>query len=115
MRYGFDPIVYRNLILKTNLTQKQFQMYTGIRLSTLRRRLKNNERFSTRESDAIYRLIVLVILAEKLIGDEEKALKWIQTRVYGLGGKKPLEMLMTTVDFDVLKDLIGRIKHGVIS
>lgn len=112
---GFEPKVYRNIIERTKLSQSEFHSVTHIPLSTIKRRLKNDERFNTQESDAIYRLAMLVKLATELFDDEQRALEWMRENVYGLGGKRPLDMVSTTVDFEIVKDLIGRVEHGVFT
>ncbi|GLR04956.1 type II RES/Xre toxin-antitoxin system antitoxin [Vibrio hyugaensis] len=112
---GFEPKVYRNIVERVKLSQNEFQHVTLIPVSTIKRRLKNEERFNTQESDAIYRLAMLLKLATELFDDEERALSWMRENVYGLGGKRPLDMVSTTVDFEIVKDLIGRLEHGVFS
>lgn len=112
---GFEPKVYRNIVDRVKLSQSEFQHVTLIPVSTIKRRLKNDERFNTQESDAIYRLAMLLKLATELFDDEERALKWMRENVYGLGRKRPLDMVSTTVDFEIVKDLIGRLEHGVFS
>lgn len=112
---GFRVNVYRNIIDRTQLSQAEFQQVTHIPVSTIKRRLKNNERFSTQESDAMYRLAMLIKLATDLFNDEQQALAWMRDSVYGLGGKRPLDMVSTSVDFETVKDLIGRIEHGVFT
>ncbi|MGR5209450.1 type II RES/Xre toxin-antitoxin system antitoxin [Vibrio rotiferianus] len=112
---GFEPKVYRNIVERVKLSQSEFQHVTLIPVSTIKRRLKNEERFNTQESDAIYRLAMLLKLATELFDDEGRALVWMRENVYGLGGKRPLDMVSTTVDFEIVKDLIGRLEHGVFS
>ena len=112
---GFKPKVYRKIIERTKLSQSEFHNVTHIPVSTIKRRLKNEERFNTQESDAIYRLAMLIKLATELFNDEKKALEWMRKKVYGLGGKRPLDMVSTSVDFEIVKDLIGRVEHGVFS
>lgn len=112
---GFKTKVYKNIIARTKLSQSEFHHVTHIPVSTIKRRLKNDERFNTQESDAIYRLAMLIKLATELFNDEKQALEWMRETVYGLGGKRPLDMVSTTVDFEIVKDLIGRIEHGVFS
>lgn len=112
---GFEPKVYRNIVERVKLSQSEFQHVTLIPVSTIKRRLKNEERFNTQESDAIYRLAMLLKLATELFDDEERALGWMRENVYGLGGKRPLDMVSTTVDFEIVKDLIGRLEYGVFS
>ncbi|GEM79578.1 type II RES/Xre toxin-antitoxin system antitoxin [Vibrio superstes] len=112
---GFEPSVYQNIIERTRLSQIEFHNVTLIPPSTIKRRLKNNERFTTQESDAIYRLAMIIKLTTELFDDENQALEWIREGVYFLGGKRPLDMVSTSVDFEVVKSLIGRIEHGDFS
>ncbi|MCV5737495.1 hypothetical protein OFN56_36915, partial [Escherichia coli] len=63
---GFEPKVYRNIVERVKLSQNEFQNVTLIPVSTIKRRLKNDERFNTQESDAIYRLAMLLKLATEL-------------------------------------------------
>lgn len=112
---GFKTKVYRNIVEKAKLSQSEFHNVTHIPISTIKRRLAKEERFSTQESDIMYRLAMLIKLATELFDNEQLALEWIRKSVYGLGGKRPLDMVSTTVDFEVVRDLIGRIEHGVFS
>lgn len=112
---GFKPDVYRNILAKAKLSQIEFHHVTLIPISTIKRRLKNEERFSTQESDVMYRLALLIKLATDLFGNEQRALAWLRESVYGLNGKRPLDMIATTVDFETVKELIGRLEHGVFA
>lgn len=112
---GFKPNVYKNILKKANLSQNEFHHVTNIPLSTIKRRLSKGERFSMQESDVMYRLAMLIKLATELFDNEQSALDWMRKSVYGLGGKRPLDMVSTTVDFELVKDLIGRVEHGVFS
>jgi putative toxin-antitoxin system antitoxin component (TIGR02293 family) len=112
---GFKTKVYKNIIEKAKLSQTEFHNVTHIPISTIKRRLAKEERFSTQESDIMYRLAMLIKLATELFDNEQRALEWMRNSVYGLGGKRPLDMVSTTADFDVVKDLIGRIEHGIFS
>ncbi|GLT19623.1 hypothetical protein GCM10007938_34050 [Vibrio zhanjiangensis] len=112
---GFKPEVYYKVLEKTQLSQNEFYNVTHIPVSTIKRRLKKEERFNPQESDAIYRLAMLIKLATDLFNSEQRALEWVRESVYGLGGKRPLDMVSTTVDYEIVKDLIGRVEHGVFS
>ncbi|WP_206605560.1 type II RES/Xre toxin-antitoxin system antitoxin [Pelagibaculum spongiae] len=112
---GFKPIVYRKIVECIKLSQNEFHHVTRIPLSTIKRRLKNQERFSAQESDVMYRLASLLKLATELFESEARAQLWMREGVYGLAGKRPLDMIATTIDFEMVKDLIGRMEHGVFS
>jgi putative toxin-antitoxin system antitoxin component (TIGR02293 family) len=112
---GFKPTVYRNIIDRAEISQNEFHLVTHIPVSTIKRRLKNKERFSTQESDVMYRLALLIKLATDLFANEKRAQEWMRESVYGLEGKRPFDMVSTTVDFEVVTDLIGKIEHGVFA
>lgn len=50
-----------------------------------------------------------------MIGDEEKAVEWLQTPNRALGGERPLDQLDTDVGAREVEDLLGRIAYGVYS
>jgi len=112
---GFKPRVYRKIVEKFKMSVKEFSDITLIPTSTIKRRIKNDERFSTQESDAIYRLVRIIKAATDLFGDEQRALAWLRTAVYGLNGKRPIDMLTTTADVEIVQNLIGQIEHGVFA
>jgi putative toxin-antitoxin system antitoxin component (TIGR02293 family) len=113
---GFEVGVYYHLLARIALSQIEFGCITAIPVTTLRRRLKNHARFSTRQSDSIYRLVTLIIEAADLFnGDEQQAIIWMKTMVYGLNNQRPIDMITTTIGHHTVLDLVGRIKYGVIS
>lgn len=113
---GFDTRVYKNLKDAAQLSQAEFSSVTAIPTSTLKRRVRLNERFNVSESDVIYRLAMLVKLSTQLFGgDLDKAGQWMKKEVYGLGHKRPIDMVSTSIDFQMVQDLIGRIEHGIFS
>lgn len=113
---GFYTNVYYQLLKKVALSQAEFGQITAIPVSTLKRRLKQDIRFSTTESDVMYRLATLIKQATDLFaGNESKAQNWLKTKVFGLNNKRPIDMVATSADFKVVEDLIGRVKHGIIT
>lgn len=71
---GYRSSVYTSIIEKAKLSQDEFHMATHIPVSTIKHKLINDERFSTQESDAMYRLAVLLKSAIDLFEDEKRAL-----------------------------------------
>jgi|GEM_PF-851941 len=112
---GFSLSIYRNLIQRAQLTQQEFHQATGIPLRTIKRILNNNERFNVQHSDVMYRLALLLFLSEELFSDQVRAQEWIKKKAIGLNGKRPIDMVSTSVDFDLIKDLLGRVEYGVFS
>ncbi|NBI56103.1 DUF2384 domain-containing protein [Photobacterium alginatilyticum] len=59
------------------------------------------------------RLKIIISLATELHGDAHLAKLWVQESVYGLGGKRPVDMISNKEDFEMVCDLLGRLKHGI--
>ncbi len=67
------------------------------------------------ESDRRARISGVYEAAVEMIGDEKKAIAWLNTPNRALGGEKPLDQLDTDMGRRTVKDLLGRIAHGVYS
>ena len=80
----------------------------------LARRAKTG-RLNAAESD---RLIALIAVYEASLSlfenDAVAAKKWMNSRVRGLGSRRPLDMLGTRVETNAVLDLIGRLERVVV-
>ena len=66
-------------------------------------------------ADATDRLVQLAILYAEgfdLFG-EEKFRDWMESSILALGGRKPVDLINTSVGIRMLRDILGRIEHGV--
>jgi putative toxin-antitoxin system antitoxin component (TIGR02293 family) len=86
----------------------------GISESTFRRR-EFSGRLTPVESDRLYRMADAVVSAEEVLGNRDKAIAWLHTPNRALGGETPLSMLDTEVGYQRVRDILGRIEHGVYS
>jgi putative toxin-antitoxin system antitoxin component (TIGR02293 family) len=82
--------------------------------STLARRAKAG-RFNALESD---RLVALVAVFDGALclfeNDKATATEWMSSPVRGLGSKRPLDMLGTSVETQAVVDLIGQLERGIL-
>jgi putative toxin-antitoxin system antitoxin component (TIGR02293 family) len=82
--------------------------------STMARRAKAG-RFNAIESDRLVALIAVFENALTLYEDDVAAAKdWMSTPVRGLGSKRPLDMMRTSVETEAVIDLIGRLERAVL-
>jgi putative toxin-antitoxin system antitoxin component (TIGR02293 family) len=81
---------------------------------TLARR-KQKQRFPAEESDRLARVARAAAQAEEVLGDSEKAGRWLQKPNRALGGAVPLEQLTTEVGARQVEDVLDRIAHGSLS
>ncbi|HET7876142.1 MAG TPA: antitoxin Xre/MbcA/ParS toxin-binding domain-containing protein [Methylomirabilota bacterium] len=81
---------------------------------TLARR-KKERRLRADESDRLLRLGRVAALAEEVLGDKEKASRWLQKPNRALGGIAPLDLLDTDLGAQEVEATLTRIEHGVYS
>lgn len=86
----------------------------GLSSRTLARR-KETGVLDAVESERVLRLAEAAARAADVFGSEDSARAWLGEPNRALGGAKPLEMLDTDVGVDAVRDVLGRIEHGVFS
>ncbi|MGI9286851.1 MAG: type II RES/Xre toxin-antitoxin system antitoxin [Pseudomonadales bacterium] len=110
---GVPYSVYKKLAKLTGIDQKALAVIVSIPPATLQRRAKSG-RFTREESDRLFRLAELYKAATDLFeGDQDGARQWLHEPVRGLGGRRPVDMLNTSVEARAVMELIGRLEHGV--
>lgn len=115
VRLGFPFAVWDHLISVFQLTSPALRAWLSMSPSTLRRR-RQHGRFNSRESDQLFQIAVVLVQASCLFeGDTAMAKGWMDTPQYGLGGRRPKDMLATAVERQALLTLIGQVEHGVLS
>jgi len=87
----------------------------GIAQRTLTRRLSGASLLTPAESDRTARMARVYANAVELIGDEEKAIAWLNTANRALGGERPIDLLDTDLGSRTVEDILGRIAYGVYS
>ena len=87
----------------------------GIPQRTLSRRISTASPLTPAESDRTVRMARIYANAVEMIGDEQKAVEWLNTPNRALGGEKPLDQLDTDTGTRMVEDILGRIAYGVHS
>jgi putative toxin-antitoxin system antitoxin component (TIGR02293 family) len=113
VKEGVPYTAYTKLAAASGLESRELARYVAISSATLRRRA-NAGRFKLDEGDRLYRFAAVFKSAIELFeGDRERARHWIFNPVHGLGGRRPVEMVTTTVGTKAVLDLVGQLEHGV--
>lgn len=79
---------------------------------TLARR-KRERRLSPEESDRLFRLSRIATLAEDVLGNRDKAARWLRTENRSLGNAAPLSRLDTDLGAEEVEAALLRLAHGV--
>lgn len=86
----------------------------GLPERTVLRRKERGQKFTPLESERVARLARVIVRANEVLGDNEKARSWLLRHNRALGCE-PASLLDTDVGTEAVLDVLGRIEHGVIS
>jgi putative toxin-antitoxin system antitoxin component (TIGR02293 family) len=114
IRRGFHRDALRSVAAAAGISVKDLAACVDLSYRTIQR-LKPDQRLGVSESDRLYRLMRIAVLANDYIGDHEKASRWLQRPNKALGGDKPIELLDTELGARMVEDILGRIAYGGVS
>ena len=80
---------------------------------TLQRYEKEHRALPQDLSDHVVQVAKILIRAEEVFGNREKAVKWLKEPCVALGGNAPMEMMDTFSGVRMIEDELGRIEYGV--
>jgi putative toxin-antitoxin system antitoxin component (TIGR02293 family) len=86
----------------------------GLSPRTLARR-KETGLLDAVESERVVRLAEVAARAADVFGSDESARAWLDEPNRALGGARPFAMLDTDMGAEAVRDVLGRIEHGVFS
>lgn len=114
-RNGFPATVVPHLSRRLAMDRKQVTDLVGIADRTLARRLAGHGVLTALQSDRILRLARIFVFTMDVIGDEDKAARWLRTPNAAIGGQNPMDLLDTDLGVQTVTSVLGRIAHGVYS
>lgn len=115
VRRGLPADTVTELAARLAVGSSALSRHLGIPRRTLSRRLSRRARLTAAESDRAVRLARVYATAIKMVGDEAKAVEWLNTPNRALRGERPLDQLDTDLGAREVEDLLGRIAYGVYS
>ncbi|MAM00346.1 MAG: hypothetical protein CL583_18050 [Alteromonadaceae bacterium] len=114
IRRGEDFAALEALKKALDINDSEVAHVVGISGRTLERRRRQG-RLEPKDTDRVASLFSVLEDAVALFeGDEEKARRWLRTPVRGLANQTPLALLDTETGSRMVRDLIGRLEHGVL-
>jgi len=81
---------------------------------TLIRKIQGG-RLTSDQSERMNRVARLLVRAIEVLGNKERALRWLKAPRSYFGGKPPLDFADTELGSQEVFNLLGRIEHGVFS
>ena len=112
---GLPVVALDRLVSETGFTSAEIAAVADIPPTTLARRRREG-RFSAEESERLIRLSFVIRDALDLFDrNAESARAWLQRPRPVLGDVKPIDLAKTEFGAQMVRDLIGRLQHGVFS
>jgi len=111
VRRGLPYGAFRSVTSQLTLSFQDVQTTLQLSPRTLHRRKAH--RLSPVESERVMRLARVAARARHVLGDLDTALDWLTSPNRALAGERPLRLLDTDVGAEQVRELLGRIEHGV--
>ncbi|WP_082856495.1 type II RES/Xre toxin-antitoxin system antitoxin [Marinomonas atlantica] len=113
---GFDTSFLDQIVQNSRLAQATVVKVVGIDRATLSRHKKSHSKWQGATATKVYNGARVLDAALDLFNqDPQKTEQWLNTPAIALGNVSPSDYAKNPLGQEAVLDLIGRIKHGVIS
>jgi len=114
VRTGISKSVLEELKDRINIGYDRLSVILGTSSGRLRRK-KSDEKFNGPISEKILALSDVYEFGYSVFEDQANLQRWMQIENRALSNKRPIDLLDTSFGMIEVKNLIGRIAHGVYS
>ena len=111
---GITKSEFLNIVSLTGMTLRDFSLLLPVTKRTIEK-AKASEKLRPDVSDRVLEIGTLYLEGIDLFGSKEAFNEWLNTYLMALGGKMPIDMLNSSNGIQMVRDVMGRIAHGVFS
>ena len=97
------------------ITQEMLASLIQVPASTLRRKLRQDERLDPGASERVVELQQLCAVGQQVLGSDNVFREWLAQPVLALGRERPIDLLDTHIGTAWVRQTLGRIEHGVFA
>jgi len=112
---GIDAAVIKNFKSYFNLSRDSIAHMLNVSEPTLYRWTKANKSLDRNFSVKLFEIADLFLYGIEVFGDKENFFKWLKLPNTALGSLEPYELIEIPGGVAKVKDILGRIEHGVYS
>jgi len=112
---GINANVIKNFRVYFNISRDSAAHMLNISAPTLYRWIKVNKSLDRNYSVQLFELADLFLFGAEVFSGKENFLKWLSLPNTALGGMEPGELIKIPGGVSKVKDILGRIEHGVYS
>lgn len=114
LKEGLPAGIVDALGRELEISRRELARIAGVAERTLIRKIQSG-RLTADQSERMNRVARLLARAIEVLGNKERALRWLKTPRSYFGGKPPLDFVDTELGSHEVFNLLGRIEHGVFS
>ncbi len=112
---GIHAKVVLNFKLYFNLTNRLTAHFLNISEPTLYRWTTSNKILERNFSIKLFEIADLFLYGIEVFGSKENFFKWLKLSNVALGGMEPQDLVELPGGISKVKDVLGRIEHGIYS
>ncbi len=112
---GIDYRSFAAMMDKHFFTILEWCQFLNLSERTLQRYKTDRKTFDSTTSEKILKLTMLFKYGEEVFSDKGNFHDWLYEPLIALNGKTPKSLLVTDIGIGLVKNVIGRIEHGVFS
>ena len=112
---GIDANIVKNFRIYFGLSRDITAEMLNISAPTLYRWMKSNKKLEKNYSIKLFEITDLFLYGIEVFEDKENFFKWLNLSNLALGGLKPIELIEIPGGISKVRDILGRIEHGVYS
>ncbi len=111
---GITKSDFLYIVSLTGMNLTQFSSLLPVSKRTIEK-VKDKELLNPIVSDRVLQIATLYQMGKVVFGDTASFQQWIDTPLLALGNQKPIDILNNDTGLSIVRDLVGRIQHGVYS
>jgi len=112
---GVNANVIKNFRIYFNLPRESTAHMLNISEPTLYRWIRANKNLDRNFSVKLFEIADLFLYGSEVFGSKDNFFKWLNLPNTALGGMEPQELVDIPGGVSKIKDVLGRIEHGVYS
>ena len=112
---GVSADVIQNFRIHFNLSRDLMANMLNISTPTLYRWTRSNKNLERNFSIKLFEITDLFLYGSEVFGNDSNFFKWLKLPNTALGGMEPIDLIEMPGGVSKVKDIIGRIEHGVYS
>ncbi|MEQ9289901.1 MAG: DUF2384 domain-containing protein [Cyclobacteriaceae bacterium] len=111
---GITKSDFLSIVAMTGMNLTEFSSLLPASKRTIEK-VKDQELLSPQVSDRVLQIGTLFSYGTDVFEDTTSFQAWLHTSLIALGGKKPIDFMNNDTGISIIRDLLGRIEHGVYS